>query len=100
MRCGATLCSSEHPGPRLRDFVLAVKACCAACRTGTLDHHGEFYDMDFMTRQWSAGPIDAPDQKVDITAVNPWMLRVADRGACALIRRAWLSWQACSAESG
>ena len=67
----------EHPGPRLRDYVLAVKACFAAFRTGTLDHHGEFYDLDFITPQWSAGPIDAPDPKVDIAAVNPWMLRMA-----------------------
>ncbi|MCV7152088.1 TIGR03617 family F420-dependent LLM class oxidoreductase [Mycolicibacterium pyrenivorans] len=66
-----------HPGPRLRDYVLAVKACFAAFRTGTLDHHGEFYDLDFITPQWSAGPIDAPDPKVDVAAVNPWMLRMA-----------------------
>jgi alkanesulfonate monooxygenase SsuD/methylene tetrahydromethanopterin reductase-like flavin-dependent oxidoreductase (luciferase family) len=32
----------ERPGPRLRDYVRAVKACFAAFRTGTLDHHGEF----------------------------------------------------------
>ena len=67
----------EHPGPRLRDYVLAVKACFAAFRTGPLDHHGEFYDLDFITPQWNAGPIDAPDPKVDIAAVNPWMLRMA-----------------------
>jgi probable F420-dependent oxidoreductase len=67
----------DRPGPRLRDYVLAVKACFAAFRTGTLDHHGEFYDLDFITPQWSAGPIDAPDPKVDIAAVNPWMLRMA-----------------------
>ena len=67
----------DHPGPRLRDYVLAVKACFAAFRTGKLDHHGEFYDLDFITPQWSAGPIDAPDPKVDIAAVNPWMLRMA-----------------------
>ncbi|OBB57088.1 LLM class F420-dependent oxidoreductase [Mycobacterium sp. 852013-51886_SCH5428379] len=67
----------EHPGPRLRDYVLAVKACFSAFRTGTLDHHGEFYDLDFITPQWSAGPIDAPDPQVDVAAVNPWMLRMA-----------------------
>ena len=67
----------EHPGPRLRDYVLAVKDCFTAFRTGTLDHHGEFYDLDFITPQWSPGPIDAPDPKVDIAAVNPWMLRMA-----------------------
>jgi probable F420-dependent oxidoreductase len=67
----------ERPGPRLRDYVLAVKACFSAFRTGTLDHHGDFYSLDFITPQWSPGPIDAPDPKVDIAAVNPWMLRMA-----------------------
>ena len=67
----------DRPGPRLRDYVLAVKACFDAFRTGTLDHHGEFYDLDFITPQWSPGPIEAPDPKVDIAAVNPWMLRMA-----------------------
>ena len=67
----------ERPGPRLRDYVLAVKACFSAFRNGRLDHHGEFYDLDFITPQFSAGPIEAPDPKVDIAAVNPWMLRMA-----------------------
>ena len=67
----------ERPGPRLRDYVLAVKACFAAFRSGTLDHHGEFYDLDFITPQWSPGRITEPDPKVDIAAVNPWMLRMA-----------------------
>jgi probable F420-dependent oxidoreductase len=67
----------ERPGPRLRDYVRAVRACFSAFRTGKLDHHGDFYDLNFITPQWSAGPIDAPDPKVDIAAVNPWMLRMA-----------------------
>lgn len=67
----------EPPGPRLRDYVLAVKDCFTAFRTGKLDHHGQFYDLDFITPQWSPGPIEAPDPKVDVAAVNPWMLRMA-----------------------
>ncbi|KUH95808.1 TIGR03617 family F420-dependent LLM class oxidoreductase [Mycobacterium sp. IS-3022] len=67
----------ERPGPRLRDYVRAVKACFHAFRTGKLEHHGDFYSLDFITPQWSAGPIDAPDPKVDVAAVNPWMLRMA-----------------------
>lgn len=65
------------PGPRMRDYVLAVKACFAAFRTGTLDHHGAYYDLDFLTPQWNPGPIAAPDPKIDVAAVNPWMLRMA-----------------------
>jgi probable F420-dependent oxidoreductase len=67
----------EHPGPRLRDYVRAVKACFAGFRGEPLDHHGEFYELTFLNRQWSPGPIDAPDPAVDIAAVNPWMLRMA-----------------------
>jgi probable F420-dependent oxidoreductase len=67
----------ERPGPRLRDYVLAVKACFSAFRTGALDHHGQFYDLDYLTPQWNPGPIDVPDPKVDTAAVNPWMLRMA-----------------------
>ncbi len=67
----------ERPGPRLRDYLLSVKACFSAFRSGTLNHHGDFYNLDFITPQWSPGPIDAPDPKVDIAAVNPWMLRMA-----------------------
>jgi len=67
----------ESPGPRLRDYVLSVKDCFSAFRSGTLNHRGEFYQLDFITPQWSPGPIDVPDPKVDIAAVNPWMLRMA-----------------------
>lgn len=67
----------DHPGPRLRDYVLAVKACFEGFRSGSIDHHGEFYELTFLNRQWSPGPIDVADPKVDIAAVNPWMLRMA-----------------------
>jgi hypothetical protein len=78
----------ERPGPRLRDYVRAVKACFTAFRSGKLDHHGDFYDLDFITPQWSAGPIDAPDPKVD-RAVNPWMLRMAARSPMACTSTRW-----------
>jgi len=67
----------EHPGPRLRDYVRAVKACFAGFRGEPLDHHGDFYDLDFLNRQWSPGPIEVADPAVDIAAVNPWMLAMA-----------------------
>lgn len=67
----------EHPGPRLRDYVLAVKASMAAFAGAPLDHHGEFYELTFLTPQWSPGPIAFSPPPVDIAAVNPWMLRMA-----------------------
>ena len=74
----------SRPGPRMRDYILAVKACFAAFRGAPLDHHGEFYDLSFITPQWSPGKIDAPDPKVDVAAVNPWMLRMAGEVADGL----------------
>lgn len=71
----------DRPGPRLRDYVLAVKACFAAFRGAPLEHHGEFYELTFITPQWSPGKIDVPDPKVDVAAVNPWMLRMAGKVA-------------------
>jgi len=67
----------EHPGPRLRDYVRAVKACFAGFRGEPLDHHGDFYELTFLNRQWSPGPLDSADPKVDVAAVNPWMLTMA-----------------------
>ena len=67
----------EHPGPRLRDYVLAVKASMAAFAGAPLDHRGEFYELTFLTPQWSPGPIAFAAPPVDIAAVNPWMLRMA-----------------------
>ncbi len=66
----------EHPGPRLRDYVLAVKACFAGFRGEKLDHHGDFYDLSLLPAMWSPGPIAAADPPVDLAAVNPWMLRM------------------------
>jgi probable F420-dependent oxidoreductase len=67
----------DSPGPRLRDYVQAVKACFAGFRGEPLDHRGDFYELTWLNRQWSPGPIDMPDPKVDVAAVNPWMLRMA-----------------------
>ena len=67
----------DSPGPRLRDYVQAVKACFAGFRGQPLEHRGQFYELTWMSRQWSPGAIEVPDPKVDIAAVNPWMLRMA-----------------------
>lgn len=67
----------DHPGPRLRDYVLAVKASMAAFSGAPLDHHGTFYELTFLTPQWSPGPISYAAPPVDVAAVNPWMLRMA-----------------------
>ena len=67
----------DPPGPRMRDYILAVKACFAGFEGQPLDHHGPFYELSFLNRQWSPGSIAHPAPAVDVAAVNPWMLRMA-----------------------
>ena len=67
----------DHPGPRLREYVEAVKACFAGFRGEPLDYHGDFYQHTLLPAMWSPGPIDVADPPVDIAAVNPWMVRMA-----------------------
>ena len=66
----------SHPGPRLREYVLAVKAIFRAFQgEEKLDFHGDHYDLDLLPSMWSPGPIDHPEIPVYIAAVRPWMLR-------------------------
>jgi probable F420-dependent oxidoreductase len=68
----------DPPGPRLREYVEAVRHIFKAFRGDEkLDFHGRYWQMSLLPATWSPGPIDVPDPPVDIAAVNPWMLRMA-----------------------
>jgi len=68
----------DRPGPRLKDYVQAVRAIFRAfAGEEELDFHGEFYDHTLLPGQWAPGKIDVPAPAIDIAAVNPWMLRMA-----------------------
>ena len=68
----------EHPGPRMREYVLAVKAIFRAFRgEAPLAFEGRYYNLSLLPPMWSPGPIAFPDPPVDVAAVNPWMLRMA-----------------------
>jgi probable F420-dependent oxidoreductase len=68
----------DHPGPRLAEYVRAVKACFAAFRgDAPLDFEGSFYRLSLLPPQWSPGAIAVDDPPVDVAAVNPYMLRLA-----------------------
>lgn len=68
----------DHPGPRLREYVEAVRTIFASFRDGTpLLHDGEFWKLSLLPAMWSPGPIDVPNPPIDVAAVNPWMLRMA-----------------------
>ena len=67
----------EHPGPRLREYVEALRAIFSAFRGERLAHEGAFWNLSLLPATWSPGPIDVPDPPIDVAAVNPWMLRMA-----------------------
>ncbi len=73
------------PGPRLRDYVRAVKACFRAFRGAEkLDYQGDYYKLSLLPPTWSPGPIEVPDPPVWIAAVLPWMTRAVGEVADGL----------------
>jgi probable F420-dependent oxidoreductase len=67
----------DRPAARLRDYILAVKACFRAFnREEKLSHDGEFYTLSLLPPDWAPRPHDHP-MSVDISAVGPIMTKVA-----------------------
>src|SRR5947207_604168 len=72
----------DPPGPRLREYVEAVRAIFRAFRgEARLDFSGSYWSFSLLPAQWSPGPIDVPDPPIDVAAVSPWMLRMAGQVA-------------------
>jgi probable F420-dependent oxidoreductase len=70
--------SFDPPGPRLKEYVEAVRAIFGAFRGyERLDFSGEYWSFSLLPTQWSPGPIEVPDPPIDVAAVSPWMLRMA-----------------------
>jgi probable F420-dependent oxidoreductase len=68
----------DPPGPRLRDYVLAVKDILAAFRgERPLAHDGPYYQLSLLPDMWRPPAHDHGDVKVDISAVGPWMTAMA-----------------------
>ncbi len=68
----------DQPAKRMRDYVLAVKACLRAFRgEEKLSHEGEFYDLSLLPPAWKPRSHEHGDIKVDISSVGPIMNRVA-----------------------
>jgi probable F420-dependent oxidoreductase len=67
----------DPPGPRLRDYVLAVKDVLAAFRGAPLRHEGPYYELTLLPDQWRPPAHPHGDVKVDVSAVGPWMTRMA-----------------------
>ena len=68
----------EPPGPRIKEYVLAVKQIFRAFRReAPLEFEGRWWKLSLLPDQWSPGPLAVPDPPVNIAAVNPWMLKMA-----------------------
>ncbi len=75
----------DHPGPRLREYVLALRAIFAAFRgEERLDFKGDAYAFSLLTPQWTPGRIAHDHPTIDVAGVNPWMLRMAGEVADGL----------------
>lgn len=75
----------DQPAKRMRDYVLAVKACIRAFRGDErLAHEGPFYNLNLLTPQWSPPRHEFEDIKIDMSAVNPLMLKVTGEVADGL----------------
>lgn len=71
--------SSEYtpPGPRMRSYVGALRAIFAAFRGAPLAFESDHYSFSLLTPQWSPGPLDVPDPPIYVSAVLPYMSRLA-----------------------
>lgn len=68
----------DHPAPRLRDYILAMRALWHSWQTGEpLNHRGDFYKLTLMTPFFSPAPIAHPDIPVYIAGVNDHLCQLA-----------------------
>ncbi len=75
----------DSPGPRLREYVLALRAIWDCWQHGTpLKFEGKFYTHTLMTPFFNPGPLPGPHIPVWIAAVNPYLCRVAGEVADGL----------------
>jgi probable F420-dependent oxidoreductase len=83
----------EHPGPKIRDYALALRAIFRAFQPETgqpepggqeagrrgerLRYEGEFYRFSLLPDFFSPGPSDFPDIPISVAGVNLGMARLA-----------------------
>lgn len=67
----------SSPGPRLREYVQALRAIWTSFQEGApLRFGGDFYNFSLMTPFFDPGPIDHSFPKVFISAVGPYNCRL------------------------
>jgi probable F420-dependent oxidoreductase len=80
----------SHPAPRMREFVLAVRAIWKSWETGDkLDFRGDFYTHTLMTPFFNPGPNKFGNPPVLLAGVGPLMTEVAGEVADGLLCHAF-----------
>ena len=73
------------PGPHLRDYIRCVRAIWDSWQNGTRpDYEGEYYQYKLTSPFFNPGPIEHPDIKIIVSAVNPFNARLAGEVADGL----------------
>ena len=68
----------SHPAPRMREFILAIRAIWRAWETGEkLDFRGDFYTHTLMTPFFNPGSNPHGNPKIILAAVGPLMTETA-----------------------
>ncbi len=68
----------SHPAPRMREFVLAIRAIWSAWETGErLDFEGDFYTHTLMSPFFDPGPNPHGNPKIVLAGVGPLMTEAA-----------------------
>lgn len=67
----------DHPGPRLKEYVAAVRAIFRAFRQEErLRFDGDYYSFSLLPDMWSPGPMDHRDPPIYLAGVSRWMSRM------------------------
>ena len=68
----------SHPGPRLREYVEALRAIWRSWDTGEpLRYEGRFYRLSLMTPAFSPPPSRFGPIRIELAAVNPYNIELA-----------------------
>ena len=74
------------PAPRMREYILALRHIWDSWQNETkLDFTGDVYTFNLMSPFFNPGPIEHPEIKISIAAVNPNMLAVAGEVCAGVI---------------
>ena len=75
-----------HPGPRLREYIEAMRAIYTAFRgDAKLDYRGDYYSFSLLTPMWSPGPLAYPDPPIYVAGVREWMCQMVGEAADGLL---------------